>query len=63
MAKTEQNLLSINATMTAEDLQDAVDLENANFVQVIFQQDLLLSIISTLAPSVVRYIDDFLSPP
>ena len=36
MAKTEQNLLSINSTMTAEDLQDAVDLENANFVQVIF---------------------------
>lgn len=35
MAKTEQNLLSINATMSAEDLQDAIDLENANFVQVI----------------------------
>ena len=32
MAKTEQNLLSMNSNMTAEALEDAVDLENANFV-------------------------------
>ena len=37
MAKTEQTLLSYNSTMSGDDLQDAIDLENANFVQVIFE--------------------------
>ena len=36
MAKTEQDLLSMNSTMTEADLQDAVGLSNASFVQVIF---------------------------
>ena len=36
MTKTEQDLLSMNSTMTEADLQDAVGLSNASFVQVIF---------------------------
>ena len=39
MTKTEQNLLSMNSTMTEAELQDAIDLNNASFVQVILLID------------------------
>ena len=48
MAKTEKYLLSMNSTMTETEFQDAVDLDNASFVQVFLSICAFFALESTL---------------